>query len=329
MQKRIISPALALYFLAPVVGELISGSSPPLKFFNPFTLFFLAALYGSGAILIRELTVRWGKGWPTILLLGAAFGVINEGLLVKSFFDTAWPDLGPLAWYGRWLGVNWVWCVELTIYHAVFSIGIPILLTNLLFPTQRTQPWVSSRTFNLLALLMGATVLFGFFFINPYRPPFVQYMLACVVVVALVGVAGRLPRTIMLVKGTYVARPLAFAVVGFVATVLFFIINWVLPRTFIPAPLTILCTIALALYTARTVLSMSSNALGWSWQHHLSLVWGALTFFMMLAPFAEVFTGRNSSGMTLVALFALTALVLLWWWLRVRDRPKGPKTGWA
>ena len=55
-------PALALFFLAPMVGELLSGSAPPAEFFNPFTLLLLAALYGSGAVLIRELRVRWGTG---------------------------------------------------------------------------------------------------------------------------------------------------------------------------------------------------------------------------------------------------------------------------
>ncbi|MCG2769572.1 MAG: hypothetical protein L6435_14495 [Anaerolineae bacterium] len=37
-------------------------------------------------MLIRELRVRWGKGWPTVFVLGAAYGVLEEGLMVKSFF---------------------------------------------------------------------------------------------------------------------------------------------------------------------------------------------------------------------------------------------------
>jgi hypothetical protein len=32
----------------------------------------LALLYGSGAILIREVARRTGRGWPTILVLGLA-----------------------------------------------------------------------------------------------------------------------------------------------------------------------------------------------------------------------------------------------------------------
>jgi len=60
--RRRISPAVVLFVLAPAVGELLSGSSPPVEFFNPFTFFLLAALYGGGAILVRELVFKWRMG---------------------------------------------------------------------------------------------------------------------------------------------------------------------------------------------------------------------------------------------------------------------------
>ncbi|UCH42534.1 MAG: hypothetical protein JSW16_06915, partial [Dehalococcoidales bacterium] len=126
-------PPVVLFFLAPAVGELLSGSAPPSEFFSPFGLTVLTVLYGGGAILVRELTIRWRKGWMSLLILGAAYGIIEEGLLVKSFFDPGWQDIGILGSYGRWAGVNWVWSLELTIYHAVISICIPILLTELMF----------------------------------------------------------------------------------------------------------------------------------------------------------------------------------------------------
>ena len=62
-------PAIILFFLAPAIGELLSGSAPPVEFFNPIGFVILAALYGSGAILVRELTFRWRKGWLSLFLL--------------------------------------------------------------------------------------------------------------------------------------------------------------------------------------------------------------------------------------------------------------------
>jgi hypothetical protein len=101
-----VPPALVLFFLAPAIGELLSGSSPPLEFFNPISLLFLSSLYGGGAIVVRELKVFWKKDFRAIILLGAAYGILEEGLLVKSFFDPNWVDLGILGVYGRWLDVN-------------------------------------------------------------------------------------------------------------------------------------------------------------------------------------------------------------------------------
>ena len=43
--------------------------------------------YGSAAVLIREITRRLRRGWPTILLLALAFGVVEEGLLTQSLFN--------------------------------------------------------------------------------------------------------------------------------------------------------------------------------------------------------------------------------------------------
>lgn len=70
-----LSPALVLYFLSPLIGVLLPGTLPPARFLDPFTLAYLVALYGTGALLCRELTVRWNRGWPTLLVLGLAFGL--------------------------------------------------------------------------------------------------------------------------------------------------------------------------------------------------------------------------------------------------------------
>src|SRR5215472_14240276 len=102
---------LALYVLAPAVGEMLSGSTPPLLFFTPFSLIFECGLYGSGAVLVRELVRRRGLGWGGILLVGAAYGILEEALVVTSWFNPYWPDLGRLAFYGRALDTSWVWAL--------------------------------------------------------------------------------------------------------------------------------------------------------------------------------------------------------------------------
>src|SRR5437870_12976146 len=112
-------PLLALILLSPVIAEMLSGSSPPLEWLNPVAALLLIWLYGAGVLVMRETAVRWKTGWPSILLLGAAYGIIEEGPAVKSVFDPGWMGLGALAWYRRWVDVDRVWGVWRTIFHRV------------------------------------------------------------------------------------------------------------------------------------------------------------------------------------------------------------------
>jgi len=90
MRARAHVPALiTLLLLSPVLAELLSGSAPPAEFFTPFALVFLTFWYGVGAILCRELSIRWGSGLIGLFLLGAAFGILEEGILIKTFFRPA------------------------------------------------------------------------------------------------------------------------------------------------------------------------------------------------------------------------------------------------
>ncbi len=85
--QRSILAAVTLFFLAPLVAEYLLGDFPA-TFLSP--LLPLAPLYGGGALLIRELTRRSGRGWPTILLLGVAYAIIEEAFTTQSLFN---PDL--------------------------------------------------------------------------------------------------------------------------------------------------------------------------------------------------------------------------------------------
>lgn len=106
VRKKRIQPALALWLIAPIFGEILSGSTPLNEYISPVTSLILGMLYGSGAILIREMIRHWQKGWPNLLLLGMAYGIYEEGFVVRSFFDPDWMDLDILGVYGRAIGVN-------------------------------------------------------------------------------------------------------------------------------------------------------------------------------------------------------------------------------
>ncbi len=191
-------PVLALLLFAPTIPELLTGSTPVSELlYNPFGFlvgFSLdVALYGGGALLIREFVVRGSKGWGSILLLGAAYGIAEEGFEVHTFFQPSGSPVGALASYGHAFGVNWLWALGLATFHAVYSIALPILLTRLWFPEVASVPWLDRGSVVLVAALYLTEVV-GFGFVVGHGPSVPVAALFGAIVAALLAAAYWLPR---------------------------------------------------------------------------------------------------------------------------------------
>ena len=293
-----------------------------MEFFAPLGLLILPALYGSGAVLARQLMLRWGLGWRGLLWLGAAYGVLEEGLMLKSFFDPHWVDVGILGHYGRWAGVNWIWALSLTIYHSVVSIAIPVILAHLLYPQRRQQPWIGARGERALWLVLAAVAAFGFFAFTPYQPPLGPYVLAALLTLGMVWVARR-ERTATGAPAPAPrlrAAPAVLTALGFAFTVIFFGLTWGLPQSGVPAPMTLVLLLALVPLGGRVVRGLGGAALAASERHLLGLAAGPLVFFIVLAPLAALDPNRtdNPAGMGLVGLTAALILAGLFWRVGVR-----------
>ncbi len=330
---KVFTPAIILYFLAPAVGELLSGSAPPVEFFNPFGLIVLPALYGGGALLVREARVRWNKGWATVLVLGAAYGIYEEGLVVKSFFDPQWVDLGAMADYGRWIDVNWVWSVMLTVYHTVVSIALPILLVELMFPQRRHESWLTRRGMVVVTLLFVAVWPLGYFAMTTYRPPGLQYLVTIVLVAALVWLAWRMPaRVLQPAKGA--SRAVWFWVAAFFGTAGILVVPWVMSDSGQLPGLAILLSLTWVFIFGRLLVWMSGNGTGWSDWHRWVTAAGVLGFFIVLGPLATLDPNRtdNPAGMEWVAVAFLGLVLWLGYKVRQRERkvprdPTAPASG--
>lgn len=166
--------AIALALLSPAIAELLTGSTPITGLFvNPALFGFLFLLdlwlYGTGVLLIREARVRWRKGWGTVLLLGAAYGILEEGIAVHTFFQTGGSPVGVLGSFGHFLGVDWLWAVGLTMFHSAYSIALPILLVDLIWPEQRSAPFLGGRALPATLVLYLACV--GILGIHPAARP--------------------------------------------------------------------------------------------------------------------------------------------------------------
>jgi hypothetical protein len=220
-------PAIALALLSPTIAELLSGSTKiTVLFYAPwfFLLDFgaLVLLYGGGALLIREAAVRWKKGWASILLLGAAYGIVEEGLAVHTFFQPGGVPVDALGSFGRFGGVNVLWAIGLIVYHATISIALPILLVELTYPGTKGRSFLGRR--GLWAAGAGYVAIATLFAVAvPHFPSPPLFALFLAIIVGLVVLARWVPRDLLRPReGCPTAPWWAFAIAG--ATMM---IDWV------------------------------------------------------------------------------------------------------
>ena len=223
--------------------------------------------------------------------------------MVRSFFNPAWKDLGILGTYGRWLGTNWVWAEWLAIYHAIFSITIPIFLVELTFPQSKTRIWLSSKMRVLFHGLLVLAIILGFFAF-PYDPGVLAIASCIAAVVALGWFAKRIPnispgqRNLKL--SWKILVPLGFSV----PAVFFFFFNSAL----IPLAIGTMIIGGFMVLGYERLLTRWARS-GFADVQKLGLITGALGFFALFFDFIlDLFLGRTGTSVLGVAFIAY----LLW-----------------
>jgi len=194
---RSLSAAVTLFFVAPFVAEYLLGDLS-LKLLP--ALILLAPMYGGGALLIREYVRHKGRGWPTILCLGMAYAVLEEGLVGQSLFNPDYLKLhahflqyAPIAA----LGIGGWWTMLMLNVHTFWSIGVSIALVEGLFPARAREPWLGKVGHTVLDLvfLLGliANTVIGFKQ-NHFWASRVQLGVAALLCVLLIVIALATPR---------------------------------------------------------------------------------------------------------------------------------------
>jgi hypothetical protein len=144
-------PVIVLYALSPLIAEYLSGSMAMAQLGQ---LLILVPLYGSGAVLVREVARRSGRGWLAMPFLALAYGILEEGLILQSLFNPNFLGLHLLEFgFLPGLGIGAVWTVYVLGIHIVWSILVPVALTEALFPARRTEPWLGNTGLGVVALI--------------------------------------------------------------------------------------------------------------------------------------------------------------------------------
>ncbi len=194
-------PVALLLALTPGIPEYLSSSSPiNAIILNPFMFLFQVlanlGLYGSGVLLIYEAKVRWKKGWATVLLLGAAYGILEEGVALSTLYDPKANPVGDFGIYGHWVGVNWIWFAGIVPFHALWSISLPILLLGLALPETVGKSLLSKRRIAIVAVIFLIEVLVLLAFVSRasgYWMGLPILILSLVLVGVLIFAARRVP----------------------------------------------------------------------------------------------------------------------------------------
>ncbi len=107
-----------------------------------FVLVFIPQ-YGGGAVLVREITRRTRRGWPTMLLLALAYALIEEGLTNQTLFNPNYAGQHLLD-YGfiPALGTSFPFTFYLLTLHVVWSVGSSVAHAEALAGSRWREPWL-------------------------------------------------------------------------------------------------------------------------------------------------------------------------------------------
>ena len=209
----------------------------------------LVGMYGGGALLIREVALRWGKRWGAVLLLGGAYAVGEEGFGAKTLVDPIGSNIGNQL-YTHFAGVNWIPLAALTVFHAAFSIAVPLVLVELVFPESKGRALLGRKGMVVTALVYVLAVFLVSFGDHYVIPPLSDAFLA-VYASAFVMAAYLVPRGFFTAKREgpdRSERRFVLLGVGFMGC--FFLVD-VLGSHFLPWPVAAALFVPLVVLTAR------------------------------------------------------------------------------
>lgn len=319
-------PIWTLLLLAPLIGEVLSGSTR-LSFlfaFIPETM-----VWGCGALLCRELVRRWRAGATSLLLLGLALSIAEEFVIQQTSLAPL-PFPGANALYGRAWGVNWVYFLFMLGYESVWVAVVPVTITELIFPARRSQPWL--RKGGLIAtcvvFVLGCYIAWFAWTQRArpnlhaaiYRPPFIA-VASGIAAILLLGYAasalrdagGEMAAAHSAVRSPLVAHPLIPWIAGIAAFVIgcawFKLIAMLFTPVHSPAWLPMTTGAAGALCAYALFRALSSRT--WTDMERWAASFGAVMACMSVSYLSTA--GWKHSDLVFKAILnALAAICLLW-----------------
>lgn len=286
-----------------------------------FLIVFLAPLYGGVALLIREVAVRTGRGWPGRLLLAAAFGVLMPTWIDLSLWIPQtteeirlWGDIRAVTIAGVSVLALSSWALG----HVVMSVAVPLAVVEGLLPEGRGRSWLGWFGITVLTVMaVGVATLIHLDEDNPgVETSAAKYALSLAFAATLaLGAFTPLGRPVTPVEGRNSARPVVLGIAAFV-----------LMAAFDLAPSSWLGLVLVwgAVSTAGLLLVRFSRSPGWTARHLVAFTFGAFLERAVIGFLAPTPPGGDTAGKLVQNMVALVLVLALGALLSARTRQPDP-----
>ncbi len=277
----------------------------------------MAVLYGGGTLLIREARVRWKMGW-SIIFLAIAYGILEEGVMVQSFFNHHHEDLDKLSRYGMFLGTQWPWALGLTMYHATISTMIPIMIVDMLFPSLKNTSFIKKKRNSYYIVLLAVEVIIFTWGLNyehgskpaPYIPNLLMIFIWTLITLGFVYLGYKFRDRSRIETKVPMRKPFVFALLGFTLQLTVFMFSSIMAENSVPAIITVGFQLIFAIFLLMFVFRQIYNE-KITVKHKSALIAGSLMPYILLTPLHEFVFGAPMIEVGITGLILLIVFVVV------------------
>jgi hypothetical protein len=325
-------PAWTLVLLAPLIAEVLPGAT---RISSIFVFPIEVAIWGGGALLIREAVRKWNLGWLNMLLLAFALSIAEEFLIQQTSVAPMVLQIMPGEPFARAWGINYVYFLWALFYESVLVVIVPIMLCELIFRSRRADPWLKKWSAWMVGIILVVACFPAWyswtqiartkiFHVPQYNPPLTHVVLGAAAIALLIFAAIGPARRALASRGSSLKplHPWLLGIGGVIAAAIWYgmcLLGFGIRPTFPPA-IAVAVGLGLALLAIYLLPRFAAHPTR-NDRHRLGIVLGTVIGSMAVS-FAGFIDGASKLDLYgKIILDAIATVLLIWLAVRVGAKP--------